>query len=150
MAALSAEDFKEAQPSGLSLFSLPPYQSAIEKMYYQEVRSNSQLTGNIIDMEITGKHGMEYVDLNKSKLYVKLKIKKGDGKAVTATEYVGPVNLFLQTMFSQVEVTMQGKLITSTSSHYPYKAIIQTLLSNGGDAKESQLTSQLYVKVNKI
>lgn len=53
MAALSVDNFQEAQPSALSLFSLPPYQSAVERMYFQEVRSNSQLTGNIIDMENT-------------------------------------------------------------------------------------------------
>lgn len=146
MAALSTENFKEAQPSSLSLFSVPPYQSAVERMYYQEVRSNSQLTGNIIDMEITGKHGMEYVDLKRSKLYVKAKIMKADGKDLAADEYVGPINLFLQTMFSQVEVTMQGKLVSSTTSHYPYKAMIQTLLSYGSGAKTSQLTSQLWVK----
>jgi len=146
MAALNMEDFKEAQPSGLSLFSVPPYQSAVERMYYQEVRSNSQLTGNIIDMEITGKHGMEYVDLKRSKLYVKAKIVKADGNKIAADEYVGPINLFLQTMFSQVKVTMQGKLVTSTTSHYPYKAMIQTLLSYGSGAKTSQLTSQLWIK----
>jgi len=140
MAALSMENFREAQPSALSLFSLPPYQSAVERMYFQEVRSNSQLTGNIIDMEITGKHGMEYVDLKRSKLYVKAKIVKGDGSKLETTDYVGPVNLFLQSMFSQVEVTMQGKLVTSTTSHYPYKAMIQTLLSYGNEAKTSQLT----------
>jgi len=129
MAALSTDNFKEAQPSGLSLFTIPPYQSAVERMHYQEVHSNSQLTGNIIDMEITGKHGMEYVDLKRSKLYVKAKIVKADGKTLAADEYVGPINLFLQTMFSQVEVAMQGKLVSSTTSHYPYKAMIQTLLS---------------------
>jgi hypothetical protein len=69
MAALRMENFREAQPSALSLFSLPPYQSAVERMYFQEGRSNSQLTGNIIVMEITGKHGMEYVDLKRSILY---------------------------------------------------------------------------------
>lgn len=146
MAALSVDNFQEAQPSALSLFSLPPYQSAVERMYFQEVRSNSQLTGNIIDMEITGKHGMEYVDLKRSKLYVKAKIVKGDGSKLETTDYVGPVNLFLQSMFSQVEVTMQGKLVTSTTSHYPYKAMIQILLSYGDEAKTSQLTSQLWEK----
>lgn len=146
MATLNTTDFKEAQPSGLSLFNLPPYQSAVENIYFQEVRSNSQLTGNIIDMEITGKHGMEYVDLKRSRLYVKAKIVKGDGKPLTSTEYVGPTNLFLQSMFSQVDVTMQGRLIASTTSHYPYKAMIQTLLSNGSEAKTSQLTSQLFLK----
>lgn len=146
MATLNAVDFQEAQPSGLNLFNIPPYQSAVERVYFQEVRSNSQLTGNIIDMEITGKHGMEYVDLRRSKLYVRAKIVKGDGKALESTEYVGPINLFLQSMFSQIEVTMQGKLIASTTNHYPYKAIIQTLLSYGGGSKTSQLTSQFWEK----
>lgn len=71
---------------------------------------------------------------------------KGDGSKLETTDYVGPVNLFLQSMFSQVEVTMQGKLVTSTTSHYPYKAMIQTLLSYGDEAKTSQLTSQLWEK----
>ncbi|CAC5415722.1 unnamed protein product [Mytilus coruscus] len=146
MAALSMDDFKEAQPSELSLFNLPPYQSAVEQVYFQEVRPTSQLSGNIIDMEITGNHGMEYVDLKRSKLYVKAKIVKGNGESLTENEYVGPVNLFLQSMFSQVEVTMQGKLVTSSTSHYPYKSMIQTLLSYGGGAKKTQLTSQLWLK----
>lgn len=146
MAALSMDDFKEAQPSELSLFNLPPYQSAVEQVYFQEVSPTSQLSGNIIDMEITGNHGMEYVDLKRSKLYVKAKIVKGNGESLTENEYVGPVNLFLQSMFSQVEVTMQGKLITSSTSHYPYKSMIQTLLSYGGGAKSTQLTSQLWLK----
>ena len=37
---------------------------------------------------------------------------------------------------------MQGKLVTSATSHYPYKAMIQTLLSYSNEAKTSQLTSQ--------
>lgn len=41
---------------------------------------------------------------------------------------------------------MQGKLVSSTTSHYPYKAMIQTLLSYGSCAKTSQLTSQLWEK----
>ena len=140
------ENFREAQPSALSLFSLPPYQSTVERMYFQEVPSNSQLTGNIIDMEITGKHDMEYVDLKGPTLYVKAKIAKGDGSKLETMDYLGPVNLFLQSMFYQVEVTMQGKLVTSTTNHYPYKAMIQTLLSYSNEAKASQLTSQLWKK----
>ncbi|CAC5392368.1 unnamed protein product [Mytilus coruscus] len=62
------------------------------------------------------------------------------------TEYVGPVNNFLHSMFSQIDVTLQNKLVTSTTTHYPYKAMIQTLLSYGSEAKKSQLTSQLWKK----
>lgn len=66
---------------------------------------------------------------------------------MTTTEYVGPVNHFLQSLFGQVDVTMQNKFVTSTTTHHPYKATIQTLLPYGTDAKIYQLTSQLLMMV---
>ena len=62
------------------------------------------------------------------------------------TVKVSPVNLLYYSLFNQVDVTMQGKLITSTTSHYPYKAMMQTLLSYGTDAKTTQLTSLMWMK----
>ncbi|KAK3107460.1 hypothetical protein FSP39_015061 [Pinctada imbricata] len=49
-------------------------------------------------------------------------------------------------MFSQVDVLIQGRTVTSANGHYPYKAIIQTLLGYGEDAKSSQLTLQMWEK----
>lgn len=37
--------FHEAQPSQLSIVDLPPTQTAIENVYWQDVRSTSQLSG---------------------------------------------------------------------------------------------------------
>lgn len=89
------EDFQEAQPSQLSLFSLPPSQTAIEKVYYQEVRSTSHINGSApIEFIITGQNGMEFLDLKRSKLYIKVKIVQSDGKMLDATTLkVSPVNL---------------------------------------------------------
>ena len=95
---------------------------------------------------ITGQNGMEFLDLKRSKLYVKCKILRSDGKPLDETDEVAPVNLLFHSMFSQVDVMMQGKLIGSTSNHYPFKSMIQTLLTYGSDAKTSQLTSQMWLK----
>ena len=46
MAALTNEGFQEAQPSSLDLFSLPPTMTSVERIYYDEQRSTSQLSGN--------------------------------------------------------------------------------------------------------
>jgi hypothetical protein len=46
MAALTREDYHEAQPSELNLFSVPPSQTDIEKIFYQEVRSTSHVNGS--------------------------------------------------------------------------------------------------------
>ena len=60
-------------------------------------------------------------------------------------EWITPVNLLLHSLFSQVEVSVHNKSITSSTTNYPYKAMIQTLLKYGNEAKQSQLTSQMYV-----
>ena len=147
MAALSTDGFQEAQPSGLDLFTLPPTQTAVEALYYDEHRSTAQLSGSSpIEFNIAAQNSLEYIDLRKTKLCVKARIKHLDGSNLKPTEYVGPINNFLHSMFSQVDVTLQNKLVTSTTTHYPYKAMIQTFLSYGSEAKKSQLTSQLWKK----
>lgn len=144
---MAAEQFQDAQPSSLDLFSLPPTQTAIEKIYYQEVRPISQISGNSpIEFIISGQNGMEYVDLSQRKLYIKARIVHSNGSHLNAIEHVGPVNLLAGSLFSQVDVTLQGKSVTSTTNHYPYKCMFETLLSYGSEAKTSQLTSQLFIK----
>ena len=78
-------------------------------------------------------------------MYLKVKIVKSDGSNLVHTERVAPVNLLLHSLFSQVKVSVQNKSITSSTTNYPYKAMIQTLLKYGNDAKQSQLTPQMYV-----
>ncbi len=63
-----------------------------------------------------------------------------------ASEECGPINLFMHSVFRQVDVWFQGSLITSTNNHSPYKAIIQTLLNTNVVNAKSKLTTQLYVR----
>jgi len=49
-------------------------------------------------------------------------------------------------MFSQVDILLNGTLITSSTNTYPYRAVQETLLSYGEDDKTSQLTSALVYK----
>jgi len=63
-----------------------------------------------------------------------------------AAANTAPVNLFLHSFFSQVDIQFNGTLITSSTNTYPYRAILETLLSYGEDAKKTQLTSALYYK----
>ena len=79
-------------------------------------------------------------------LYVKAKVTQENGNNLAADTDVGPVNLFLHSLFSQVDISLNGTLITSSTNTYPYWAMLETLLSYGYDAKTSQLTSALYYK----
>lgn len=147
MSIVNKEEFAEGVPNELSLFDLPPTQTAISDVYNQEIRPISQLGGEgPVEFRISGQNSLDYLDLAGSKLYVKLKVKKADGTdIVKGTDKVGPVNLFLQALFSTIEVTLQNKAII-TCNYNPYRAIIQTLLNYGQDAKSSQLQSQLFFK----
>ncbi len=88
--------------------------------------------------------GSDYIDLKRTRLHVTLKVKHTDDSALATDEHVAPVNLFLQSLFSQVSVYLQNQLVSSTNNHYAYKSIMKTLLNYGAEAKTTQLTSQLF------
>ena len=78
----------------------------------------------------------------------KLKLTRAYGANIAGDAQVGPVNLFLHTLFSDVDVSLNETSVTSSNNTYAYRAYIETLLSYGSTAKQSQLTSQLYYKDN--
>jgi hypothetical protein len=65
---------------------------------------------------------------------------------VGADIQVGPSNLWIHALFSQVEVFLNNKLVTPSSTAYPYRAYIETILNFSKDAKDSHLTSALFYK----
>ncbi|KAK3107342.1 hypothetical protein FSP39_012254 [Pinctada imbricata] len=86
---------------------------------------------------------MEYIDMRRSQMYVKCRLHKSE---ISSSDNVGLINLPLQALFSQVDVGVQNKQISSTAGHYPFKAYIQCLLRYNKEAKKSQLTSQLWIR----
>ena len=67
-------------------------------------------------------------------LYVKAKITWANGDNLANDSPIGPSNLFLHSLFSQVDVSLNGTLITASTNTYPYRAMMKTLLSYGEDA----------------
>ena len=59
---------------------------------------------------------------------------------------MGPTNLFLHSLFSQVDISLNGTLVTPSTNTYPYRAMFETLLSYGEYSMKSQLTSALFYK----
>jgi len=53
-------------------------------------------------------------------MYVKQVVKHEDGTKLLAGEDGAPVNLFLQSLFSQIDVSIQDKLLSTTPGYYPY------------------------------
>jgi len=136
----------ECAKSELDLFSVPPTQTSMEQGSWVEYHPLTTVSdGSPIEFDVSGT-GDDYVDFANTMLYVKAKVTQANGNNLAADTEVGPVNLFLHSLFAQVDISLNGTLITSSTNTYPYRAMLETLLSYGRDAKKSQLTSALYYK----
>ena len=136
-------DSCECSKAELELFSVPPTNISMEKGSVMENIPISSVGDNSpIEFHINSTD--EYIDLGRTFLYVKAKIVKKDKNDIAENAKVGPVNLWFHSLFSQIDIKLNGKLITPSVNTYPYKAYLETLLSYGSDAKESQLTSELW------
>ena len=136
----------ECAKSELDLFSVPPTQTSMEHGNWVEYHPVTTLSdGSPIEFDVSGT-GDDYIDFANTLLHVKAKVTKPDGTDLDDGAKAAPVNLFLHSLFSQVDISLNGTLITSSTSTYPYRAMLETLLSYGHDAKTSQLTSALYYK----
>ena len=146
MASFIYKDSPPCVKSELDLFTVPATQTVIEKGQFVEFHPLSSVRdGGPIEFTISGS-GEEYVDLAASYMHVKVKVTKSDGNVLTDTDSVAPVNLFLHSLFSQVDVSLNERNISSSTNTYPYRAYIETLLNYGEDAKKSLLTCEGFFK----
>ncbi|XP_067653350.1 uncharacterized protein F54H12.2-like [Haliotis asinina] len=146
MSLLNDKEFEELVPESLNLFTLPPYQTSVQKHYFVNVRPLSQINdGAPLEFQVNNS-GPDYTDLRRTRLHVKVKVTQADGTSLATDENVAPTNLFLQTMFSQLAVYLQNQLVSSTNNHYAYKSMMKVLLGYGEEAKNTQLSTQLFYK----
>ena len=137
---------RECTKSELDLFTIPATQTSIHKGQWIEYHPLSNITDTgPIEFNISGT-GEEYLDLVRTQLYVKAKITKANGTALHADTQVGLVNLFLHSLFSQVDVSLNERLISASTNTYPYRAMIESLLNYGEEAKTSQLSMAMFYK----
>ena len=137
MSTFNEVQFKEGLVSELSLYDLPSTQTSVKELQDEEVRSISQVSSDgLFEFRINAQNSLDYLDLKNTQIYVE----KSDGTDLT-TEKVGPANLFLQSLFSTVEVTLQNKA-TITCNYNSYRAYIRTLLKYGQDVLSSHIKSR--------
>jgi hypothetical protein len=71
------------------------------------------------------------------------KIKEWDTKY---NAYLGPVNNFLHSLFSQVQVRIGNTEVENTNANYPFRAYFENLLCYGKDQKETFLQNEMFYK----
>lgn len=126
----------------LELFQVPPTNIALEEskwMEYYPISSTLQSETAPIEFDIQGQ-GDEYIDLSQTYVQIVCKFTKDDGTALTgANTSVTPVNNIIHSLFSEIDVTLNGKIITPGTDTYPYKAYLEKLLSYRPKTLETQM-----------
>ena len=129
--------------SELQLFEMPPVNMSMEHSDYQTHYPISSITDSSpLEFNIAASPD-EYTDIGRTKLYVRVKVVKLDGTATADGAKILPTDLFLHSLFSQVDVRLNDRLVTPSLNTYPYKAYIETLLSHGAESKDTWLTNEM-------
>ncbi|XP_071579508.1 uncharacterized protein F54H12.2-like [Temnothorax nylanderi] len=144
----------ECLKSELNFFSLPPTQTSIKSsqwIYYKPITSLGDDAP--IEFVIPG-HGEDYLDLTHTMLSLRIRVETsplagggGDDRTPAPggiVSKVGPVNYLLHSMFNQIDVYFNQKLVLPPNNAYAYRAYIEALLNYSSPAKTSHLTSCLW------
>ena len=94
----------ESVHTGLDLFAVPPTQTAVQDGLWVEYHPLATLAVSApIEFAVSGATA-DYLDLSNTYLHVKAKVLRFNGNAPAADDVVAPVNYWLHSLFSQVDV----------------------------------------------
>ena len=144
MASLIHPSSSESVTSQLDLFSVPPTQTSLEDGFFTEYRPLSMLTSAGPVEFCIAAESSNYIDLANTFLYVRASVTQADGTDLEQGVEIAPECNFLHTLWSQCDLYLNDTLVTQSSNNYSYRSYMETLLSFGKDAKDSQLSSVLW------
>ena len=111
----------------------------VEREYERDFSPVSALNiGSPIEFLVPGT-SLFYVSLKDSYFDIQVKITNADGSNLAADAPVGPANLMAHTMFSNIELYLNGKQITEPTNHYHYRAYMDTLLNSSLTAQTKRM-----------
>ena len=140
---------QECAKSELDIMATPPTQAMILGGKWTDYYPISSLDPNNEEpiTFLIPSSNEEYKLLDKTLLHIQAQVVGEDGKTITDTNNkCAPVNLFFQSLWSQIDVSFNDTMVTGPVTGYAYKSYIQRLLNFGEPAKTSHLTSALFYK----
>ena len=131
----------------LDLFSLPPTQNSLKRVHFVEHRPLSGIIKNSpIDIVIPG--SQDYVDLKRCNLNVKFRLTHENGTPIESAEEVSIINFLSNTLWNQVDVLLNGQLVSQSTNNFGYRAMFELLTQYGRAAKETRMQAGGYYKDN--
>ena len=137
----------EVYEEKLSLFERAPVDTCIDKTEWIPFAPVGQIGKNApLEFDIPG-NSAAYVDLERTRLRVGLRIINGEGKPVKKEDKVCLANLGLQSLFRQVDIELNQRLVTATvGSYYSYKAYLDVILNCNEQDTKGVLKNEMFHK----
>ena len=120
----------------LDMFQTPPTDLSMSSR--RVVRINPFNTGiNLVTFQVDPQE--DFIDLNESFFEVELAIKTTTGGNIAQANLIGLANNLAHTLLKQINVRLNGTLISPQTDTYHYKAYIEALLNHDRDDGETIL-----------
>ena len=114
----------------------------IEKDYDREINPISAIhNGSPIEFQISGTN-LFYISLRDSYFDIQFNVTLNNGNDIQADAPVGPVNLLAHSLFSNIELSLNGKQVTEPTIHYQYRAYLETLANYSSYVQEKRLVAE--------
>lgn len=132
----------------LDLFSKPHMLNTIENKIFINYKPISPITSEFCALEFQiPANTIFYTDLSNTWLALKIGIVKENGTPLEEEDQVCPANLILHSLFSQIDVSLNQQLIsTSVGNNYSYQAMFQVLDEANFQNRNSYLMAEGYTK----
>ena len=132
--------------SDTDLFTPTIVQTDIVRSTYEEIYPTTKLDDNgPIDFTLEN-NTEKFLDFSNCYIKAKLQIVKNDGGETGDDDHVTSTNYTIASVFRQIDVMLNGSIVSDSTNTYGYRAYIETLLNFGKESKKTQLDMGLYTK----
>lgn len=145
------DNSEECMKSELDIFTVPPTQTSIEKGIWCKVEANDGYKSSTSTTSFHIKPISDgYIDFSENFLHLKCSIRKKHPTDATQTveidknDKIGPINNFFHSIFSQIEVKLNGISVENSNSMYPYRAYFENLMNYDESIQNRLLNNEIY------
>jgi hypothetical protein len=137
-------DTTELTTSHLDLYTAPIVENVLHSGATIEIHPTNAISNSGPYDFYLPRDADHYIQLPLTRLYGTLRIVKiTDSSDLSTTDNVSVCNMFPHSLFKQIEIEVEGRQINDlSSSTYPIKAFMETILTYGKDAQETHLTAE--------
>ena len=129
--------------SGLDLFSELPLQTEIESGCWERYEPLGSLDHDApVEFFVPG-NTPDFIDFGMSYLHVQGKIVDDKGNNLAPGVKIAPVNNVLHSLWSRIQLQMNGLTLGESGFKYPYKSFLDTELTFGSAVKKSKFLKKI-------